>query len=303
MEFQDENRISQAQLHELERLIGNEVYDKNDAKVGIVESVWEDRTGQPAFLGIRTGWLGLGRIHVVPAHYATMSEKKRRIKLPFDEAVIKGAPEFTSEYEFSDEGESRLYEYYRGQGMDTSFYDREEAGRDWTSGASREEVRETELDEGRSALGEKVEKAKGFLKRDEPRDRETEGDRTIPLSEERLKVGKREVEAGGVRLRKVIRTETVNQPIELQHEEVEIERIPASGETRASGDFEEDEIYIPLRREVADVSKEARVREEIRVNKRMETEQSQVSETLRKEDVDIDRDRDNLTDRTDRDNR
>src|SRR4051812_27790295 len=46
----------------------------------------------------------------------------------------------------------------------------------------------------------------------------------IPLYEESLNVGKREVEAGAVRLRKIVRTETVNQPVELRHEEVVIDR-------------------------------------------------------------------------------
>ena len=79
---------------------------------------------------------------------------------------------------------------------------------------------------------------------------------------------------------------------------------PRPRETVSSGDFREEEIFIPHRREIADVSKQARVREEVRVNKRMETEQSQISETLRKEDVDLDRDnrtdRSDPTDRTDR---
>src|SRR3954465_6742092 len=38
----------------------------------------------------------------------------------------------------------------------------------------------------------------------------------VQLSEEELKVGKRQVEYGGVRLRKIVRTETVTQPVELQ---------------------------------------------------------------------------------------
>ena len=44
------------------------------------------------------------------------------------------------------------------------------------------------------------------------------------------KVGKREVEYGGVRLRKVVKTEVVNQPVELTREEIVIERVPAGQE-------------------------------------------------------------------------
>jgi uncharacterized protein (TIGR02271 family) len=47
----------------------------------------------------------------------------------------------------------------------------------------------------------------------------------IQLSEEQLKVGKREVEGGSVRLRKVIRTEAVSESVELCHDEVTIDRV------------------------------------------------------------------------------
>ena len=111
---------------------------------------------------------------------------------------------------------------------------------------------------------------------------------TIQLSEEKLKVGKREVEVGGVRLRKVIRTETVQQPVELKREELIVERVPGSeahaGRQQA---FKEQEVYIPLRREEAVIGKEQVLREEVRVRKSAQTEQQQVSESVRKEDVEI----------------
>jgi Domain of unknown function (DUF2382) len=49
----------------------------------------------------------------------------------------------------------------------------------------------------------------------------------VPISEEQVKVGTREVEAGAVRLRKVVHTEVVNQPVELRREEVIVERVVA----------------------------------------------------------------------------
>jgi uncharacterized protein (TIGR02271 family) len=97
------------------------------------------------------------------------------------------------------------------------------------------------------------------------------------------------VEYGGLRLRKIIRTETVNQPVELKREEVVVERVPGE-RARAEGKaFEQEEIYIPLRREEAVVQKEAVVREQVNVRKRAETERQTVSEQVRKEDVEMDR--------------
>jgi uncharacterized protein (TIGR02271 family) len=69
-----------------------------------------------------------------------------------------------------------------------------------------------------------------------------------------------------------------------------VERIPAS-EARGAAEraFEQDEIYVPLRREEAVVQKEAQVREEVRVRKDAHSEQQTISEKVRREDVEIER--------------
>jgi hypothetical protein len=47
----------------------------------------------------------------------------------------------------------------------------------------------------------------------------------VPLSEEEVKVGKRTVDAGEVKLHKTVTTEHVNVPVELKHEDVVVERV------------------------------------------------------------------------------
>ena len=119
----------------------------------------------------------------------------------------------------------------------------------------------------------------------------------VPLTEEELKVGKRTVSAGQVRLRKIVRTEIVNQPVEIRHEDVVVERIPAS-EVRsgtANSDFEEQTIDVPLSREEAVVSKEAHVTGAVRVSKTAMTETQNVSDSVRKEDVEVLRDGKTIT--------
>ena len=114
---------------------------------------------------------------------------------------------------------------------------------------------------------------------------------SVQLHEEQIKIGKRQVEAGGVRLRKIIRAEKINQPVELQREEIVIEHVPGKQGSQASPgkDFQQEEIYIPLRREEAVVQKESRVREEVRVSKKSKTERQNISEQVRKEDVEVQR--------------
>jgi len=111
----------------------------------------------------------------------------------------------------------------------------------------------------------------------------------VPISEEQVKVGKREVEQGSATVRKEVRTETVNTPVDLKREELVIERTDKTGGTVPGNAFREDEVRIPLKKEEAVVEKEARVVGEVKVGKRQETEHRDISETVRKEDVKVDR--------------
>ena len=114
----------------------------------------------------------------------------------------------------------------------------------------------------------------------------------IILHEEQLLVGKREVSAGEVQLRKTVRTEQVNVPVELRREDVTIERV-AAGDVRdvnTADAFKEGTIEVNLTREEAVVSKDAHVTGAVRLKKTAETETQNVSETVRKEDVEVLRD-------------
>jgi uncharacterized protein (TIGR02271 family) len=213
------------------------------------------------------------RFHVVPVSTATVNDRQRIIRVPYSEDKIKDAPSFDAESDLSDADDRTIWSYYGMSG-----------GR---AGITRGE-------QGQQAKPPIIGQTQGQARTQAPAAGGREQERTtIPLSEEQVKVGKREVEAGGVRLRKVIRTEVVNQPVELKREEVVVERVPASGAQGATGPgaraFQEEDVFIPLRREEAVVEKEARVREEVQVRKGTTTEQQQVSEQVRKEDVEIEK--------------
>src|SRR4051812_49659317 len=97
---------------DLGRFIDYAVVDRNGDKVGSVDAVWQDESGEPYYLAVRTGWLHMGKAHVVPAHNAQVDEAKRRIKLPFDAARIKEAPAFASEEELTTDAHQSIREYF-----------------------------------------------------------------------------------------------------------------------------------------------------------------------------------------------
>ena len=110
----------------------------------------------------------------------------------------------------------------------------------------------------------------------------------IELKEEQLHVDKERVQTGEVQVDKEVlhKEETVNIPVE--HDEVYVERRPVS-DKRANTQIIEDEesVRIPLEEEKVTVSKEPVVTEEVVVGKRRKKENEKVSETLRKEEVNI----------------
>jgi len=110
----------------------------------------------------------------------------------------------------------------------------------------------------------------------------------VPIAEEELKVGKREVESGAVHLRKEVHSETVNVPVDLKREEVVVERVGAGQGTVPADAFTEGEVRIPTKREEAVVQKEAKVVGEVRVSKKTETDRENIQDSVQKEEVKID---------------
>jgi uncharacterized protein (TIGR02271 family) len=113
------------------------------------------------------------------------------------------------------------------------------------------------------------------------------GDARLVLSEEELNVGKRQVRAGEVGVRKTVETEHVSKKVPLVREEVTVERRPITDRTAAAkAEIREDEVRIPVMAEEAVVEKRAVPKEEIVVRKRQVTEEQTVEADLRRERFD-----------------
>jgi len=113
---------------------------------------------------------------------------------------------------------------------------------------------------------------------------------TIPLVEETLRVGKRQVSTGRVRVRTYVVETPVNETVHLREEHVEVERRPVDRPVKAGEDlFREREIEATTSREEAVVSKEARVREELVVHKSAEERDETIRDTVRRTEVREDR--------------
>ena len=115
---------------------------------------------------------------------------------------------------------------------------------------------------------------------------------TIELAEEKLKVGKRVVDKGRVRLRSYVVSEDVEADVDLRDEHVEVERRAVDRPAGAGEDvFRERSIEMEEHDEEAVVSKEARVTEEIDLKKTADVETRTVRDTVRHTEVEVDDER------------
>ncbi|TDH62996.1 DUF2382 domain-containing protein [Dankookia rubra] len=115
---------------------------------------------------------------------------------------------------------------------------------------------------------------------------------SIPVIEERLRVGKREVGHGRVRIRSYVVETPVQEQVTLREEHVQVERRPVdrplSGTEAAFG---ERTIEATERAEEAVIAKEARVTEEVSLRKTAEEHTETVRDTVRHTEVEVDDDR------------
>lgn len=123
-----------------------------------------------------------------------------------------------------------------------------------------------------------------------PTGRTAEGEARIPVAEERMKVGKREVARGGVRIHRTVTEQPVEEEVRLREEHVRVERQPTDRPVEP-GDraFEERTVEAAETGEEPVVEKEARIVEEVRIGKDVEERTEEVRGTVRREDVEVER--------------
>ena len=110
----------------------------------------------------------------------------------------------------------------------------------------------------------------------------------IPVAEERLQVETREAELGQVQVRKSVVEERVEVPVDLQREEVRVERRDVGDRPATDADlFQEGTIRVPVRGEEAVVEKEAVVTGEVVIGKERVREGQEVTDTVRRERVEV----------------
>jgi sporulation protein YlmC with PRC-barrel domain len=90
-------------------LIGRKAFDRDGVKIGTVDEVYlDDATGAPEWAAVRTGLFS--RDAFVPLEPSRLDGEVLRV--PFERALVKGAPDFGVGRHLSPEQELQLYHHY-----------------------------------------------------------------------------------------------------------------------------------------------------------------------------------------------
>jgi uncharacterized protein (TIGR02271 family) len=240
----------------------------SDGKLGTIGEVYlDDVTGRPEWATVRTGMFGTKEAFV-PLAQAEISGDD--VRVPYDKNMVKNAPHIDSEGHLSPAEEAELYRHYGidfdgGAAVDSDTTARETTALDTTA-----------LDTvGHDTSGPTTDDA-------------------MTRSEEHLRVGTQRVESGRARLRKYVVTENVSQTVPVSHEEIRLEREPITdanvGDALDGPAISEEEHEVVLHAERPVVAKEAVPVERVRLDTDTVTEQQQVTEQVRKEQIEFDGD-------------
>jgi len=113
-------------------------------------------------------------------------------------------------------------------------------------------------------------------------------ERRIPIMREELRVGKREVERGGVHVSVHVKETPVSERVNLREQHVEIERRPVSRSPQAGeGSFKSEELEFKEYGEEAMVQKDVRVVEEVIVHKRTSGRDAIIADNLKSTEIDV----------------
>ena len=110
---------------------------------------------------------------------------------------------------------------------------------------------------------------------------------SIPVVEEEIRVGKRAVQRGGVRVYSHTVETPVEQDIQLREEHVRVERRPTDRAVESGDRMHDQSIEVTEMAEEPVVQKRARVREEVVVGKETTQRTEHISDTVRKTEVEV----------------
>jgi uncharacterized protein (TIGR02271 family) len=292
-----------------EELIGARVTGGDGQVVGTVEQVFnDDADGRPVWALIRAG----KKDKFVPLGGGSMT--RDGLSVPFDSKLIMSSPEVDAGRHMSAQQADELNQHFgltvpqqAGRPDVPAQGQQDVSGQDIPGPTGQQDVSGQDISgqAGQQNLSGRQQDISGQPGQQNLRggqqDLGTQAGQQDPggalvsewltRSEERVDVGTEMLEAGRARLHRYVDTEPVEQAVRVYHEEVEIERVPATPEEQASGAaMAEDQQEVILHEQRAVFHKEAVPVERVRLVVRQVAEDRTFRDEIRKERIEIESD-------------
>ena len=267
---------------------GFQVNDRDGEKIGKVDDLFVDEDSDAEYIGVKMGFLGMNST-LIPMEICRVDESDQTITVNTEKDKAKDGPSFDDDDTITPDFERQVRDHYgleshgdTDRGRYEGYHSDEDEERpgvamgDTDSGEFREHPKE---EEGVHQPGS---------------DLEDEDELRVQRTEEELRAGTREREAGKVNVRKRVRTDREEVRVPKRREEVTVDRVPVdeSDGERAAAESEigEDDVSVPVVEDEVVVEKKPVAKEEIRVRKDVIDDEEVVEEDVRKEELEVDDD-------------
>lgn len=242
---------------------GYDVYTETEEKVGSIHDALLDETGRFRYLVIDTGFWVFGKKVLVPVGRVQMDYDRHRVYVTgMTKKQAEALPEYNDNMTVDYDYEERVRHVFRPTTTATAA--RPTYSRDTYN-----------YDHDRTLY-----------------DTQERNQQKLKLYEERLLANKERHKTGEVAIGKHVESETAQVSVPVEKERVIIERTTPTGErevTPGATDFREGEVArMEVYEETADIHKQAFVREEVAIRKEVERDTVDATETVRREELDID---------------
>ena len=279
---------------------GHGVYTQTDEKIGTVNDILVDEEGHLRYFIVDLGFWIFGKKVLLPVGRTRIDHNAQRVyavNMTRDQA--DSLPEFSEDMALDYDYEERVRGVYRAPTTGTSAA---------ATGAVAPLEASAPLDTDRVATPAYANYDRNtYSYQHEPDlyNLNEQDHQTLRLYQERLVASKRRVKTGEVAIGKHVETEVERVSVPVEKERVIVERVtPAdAGRPVAPGEatFREGEVaHVEVYEETPEIRKEAFVREEVRVRKEVEQEVVNTSETVRREELDVNTGNLPVDERTDR---
>jgi uncharacterized protein (TIGR02271 family) len=289
--YPDHRNFASEMGSSLDDIKSYDVYAQGDDKVGSVHDILvDDQTGEFRYFVVDTGFWIFGKKVLLPVGLATIDSASQRIYvLNLTRDQVEALPHFSDLEKIDYDQEEEVRGVYRPSVADTATATGTAMGTAATSGMMASDTMATTPTTASSTYDrdtytyDRDAALYGMNDRDH---------QTLRLYQERLIANKQRQKTGEVAIGKRVETETAHVSVPVEKERVVIERTTpgqvVTGE--ASDAFHDEAVRMEVYEETPDIRKETILREEVTVRKEVDRDTVVADETLRREELNIDKD-------------